>query len=221
MKRILVIEDEVSLREELGILLKNNGYAVLDLDGLGDDPVQEILKLDPDLILMDIIMPQINGQYLLRTLRQSSNVPVIMVTSKNTEMDEMLSLSYGADDYIAKPYHPQLLLLHIEALFKRMHSQPSVLNYRDVTINLERSSLENQEGEMTLSKNEMGIFYFLYLHRGTIVSREALMDYLWDTERFVDDNTLTVNVNRLRRKLSDFGLQDVIETRRGQGYLLK
>lgn len=220
MKKILVIEDEAPLREELGLLLKNNGYEVLYLTSI-EDPVNEILRINPDLILMDIVMPKINGQYLLKTLRQNSNVPVIMVTSKNTEMDEMLSLSYGADDYITKPYHPQLLLLHIEALFKRINKQPSSLNYRHVKINLERSSLESSDGEIVLSKNEMGIFYFLYLHRGSIVSRDEIMDYLWNTERFVDDNTLTVNMNRLRKKLSDIGLQDVIETRRGQGYLLK
>lgn len=220
MKKILVIEDEAPLREELGLLLKNNGYEVVDSISI-EDPVGDILKINPDLILMDIVMPKMNGQYLLKALRQTSDIPVIMVTSKNTEMDEMLSLSYGADDYITKPYHPQLLLLHIEALFKRIHAQPTSLNYRHVKINLERSSLESNDGEIILSKNEMGIFYFLYLHIGAIVSRDEIMDYLWDTERFVDDNTLTVNMNRLRKKLADIGLQDVIETRRGQGYLLK
>lgn len=220
MKKILVIEDEAPLREELGLLLKNNGYEVVDSISI-EDPVGDILKINPDLILMDIVMPKMNGQYLLKALRQTSDIPVIMVTSKNTEMDEMLSLSYGADDYITKPYHPQLLLLHIEALFKRIHAQPASLNYRHVKINLERSSLESNDEEIILSKNEMGIFYFLYLHIGAIVSRDEIMDYLWDTERFVDDNTLTVNMNRLRKKLADIGLQDVIETRRGQGYLLK
>lgn len=220
MKKILVIEDEAPLREELGLLLKNNGYEVVDSIST-EDPVGDILKINPDLILMDIVMPKMNGQYLLKALRQTSDIPVIMVTSKNTEMDEMLSLSYGADDYITKPYHPQLLLLHIEALFKRIHLHPVSLNYRHVKINLERSSLESNDGEIILSKNEMGIFYFLYLHIGAIVSRDEIMDYLWDTERFVDDNTLTVNMNRLRKKLADIGLHDVIETRRGQGYLLK
>ena len=220
MKKILIIEDEVPLREELALLLNNNGYAAVILTDF-EDPVSAILQKDPDLVLMDIVMPGLNGQYLLKQLRAHSNVPVIMVTSKNTEMDEMLSLSYGADDYLTKPYHPQLLLLHIEALFKRMGQQPNTMDYRHVHINLERSSLESEQMELVLSKNEMGIFYFLYQHRGTIVSRDEIMDYLWSTERFIDDNTLTVNMNRLRRKLADIGLNEVIETRRGQGYLLK
>lgn len=176
--------------------------------------------MDADLVLLDIMIPGINGQQVLKQLRAKSDVPVIMVTSKNNEVDEVLSMSYGADDYITKPYNPTLLLLHIEALFKRMNRQHTEEVYRGVKVNVLRSTLEKGGKELLLSKNEMAIFHFLLQHKGCIVSRDDLMDYLWDTNKFIDDNTLTVNITRLRRKLEEIGLVDVIETRRGQGYLL-
>ena len=145
-----------------------------------------------------------------------------MLTSKTTEVDEIMSMSYGADDYVTKPYNPTLLLLRIQALLKRSGKQPAQekQNYRGVILNLLRSSIQYQDQELILSKNELTIFYFLLQHKGEIVSRDDLMDYLWDYNNFVDDNTLTVNINRLRKKLSEIGLSGVIQTRRKQGYLL-
>ncbi len=139
-----------------------------------------------------------------------------MLTSRDTEIDEVLSMSYGADDYVTKPYNPTLLLLHIDALFKRMEKKTGTLVYRDVTVNLLKSTLETDNKELLLSKNEMAIFHYLVSNQGRIVSRDELMDYLWDTNKFIDDNTLTVNINRLRKRLEEIGLQDAVETRAGR-----
>ena len=145
-----------------------------------------------------------------------------MLTSKTGETDEILAMSYGADDYITKPYNPALLLLKIEALFRRLKPQEKQeeLEYRGVFLNPLKSTLRYQDREIVLSKNEISIFHYLLKNRGKIVSRDELMDYLWDCNDFVDDNTLTVNVNRLRKKLEEIQLVGVIETRRRQGYIL-
>ena len=170
--------------------------------------------------MLDIKIPYTNGQQLLKEIRKESDVPIIMVTSKNTEMDEVLSMSYGADDYITKPYNPILLLLRIEAILKRVNKSNNNLSYNHVKVNLLKSTLEYEDKELLLSKNEMSIFYFMLMNKGKIVSRDAIMNYLWGNDRFIDDNTLTVNINRLRKKLEEIDLKGVIETRREQGYIL-
>ncbi|MEI3327898.1 MAG: response regulator transcription factor [Thomasclavelia sp.] len=217
--KILIIEDDLELREELKILLDNNGYHGVILQRL-DNALEEIIKIAPDLILLDIKLPYLNGQQLLKQLRKKSSIPVIMVTSKDSEMDEILAMSYGADDYITKPYNPTILLLHIEAVFKRLQNKETKLYYQGVNVNLSKSVLEKNDHELLLSKNEMSIFYFLLVNQGKIVSRDGIMNYLWGTNKFIDDNTLTVNMTRLKKKLVKIGLIDVIETRRDQGYIL-
>lgn len=216
---ILIVEDDRALQEELKKLLDNNGYRGIILKDF-KNALTEILEIEPDLILLDIMIPYLNGQQLLKRLREVSNIPVIMVTSKDNEVDEILSFSYGVDDYITKPYNPTILLLHIEALLKRLNKTEPKLTYQDVKINLLKSTLEKDDQELLLSKNEMGIFYYLVINQGKIVTRDDMMNYLWGTDKFIDDNTLTVNVTRLRKKLEKIGLVDVIETRRDQGYIL-
>ena len=169
---------------------------------------------------MDIKIPYLNGQLLLKKLREVSNVPVIMVTSKDSEIDEILSYSYGVDDYITKPYNPTILLLHIEAIFKRLQKNEPKLEYHGVKINLLKSTLEKEDMSLLLSKNEISIFYYLVINQGKIVTRDDIMNYLWGTDKFIDDNTLTVNMTRLRKKIAKIGLVDVIETRRDQGYII-
>lgn len=217
--KILIIEDEIELREELKVLLDENGYEGIILESF-ENIKQDTLSINPDLILLDIKIPYINGQQLLKEIRKESDVPIIMVTSKNTEMDEVLSMSYGADDYITKPYNPVLLLLRIEAILKRVNKSNNNLSYNNVKVNLLKSTLEYEDIELLLSKNEMSIFYFMLMNKGKIVSRDAIMNYLWGNDRFIDDNTLTVNINRLRKKLETIDLKGVIETRREQGYIL-
>ena len=219
LMKILIIEDDLELREELKILLDNNGYHGVILQRL-DNALEEIIKIAPDLILLDIKLPYLNGQQLLKQLRKKSSIPIIMVTSKDSEMDEILAMSYGADDYITKPYNPTILLLHIDAVFKRLQNKETKLYYQGVNVNLSKSVLEKNDHELLLSKNEMSIFYFLLVNQGKIVSRDEIMNYLWGTNKFIDDNTLTVNMTRLKKKLVKIGLIDVIETRRDQGYIL-
>lgn len=217
--KILIIEDDFELRKELKVLLDYNGYQGIILQNF-KDALEEILEIEPDLILLDIKIPYLNGQQLLKKLREVSTIPVIMVTSKDSEIDEILALSYGADDYITKPYNPTILLLHIEAVFKRLHKNETKLLYHDIKVDLMKSTLKNENQELILSKNEMGIFYFLLMNQGKIVTRDDIMNYLWGTDKFIDDNTLTVNMTRLRKRLEKIGLYNVIETRRDQGYIL-
>ena len=221
MKKIAVVEDDKVLRQALESLLKENGYETVCLEKFYKAE-EEILCAEPDLVLLDILLPGTNGQKILRNLRQKSQVPVIMVTSREGDMDQILAMSYGADDYITKPYNPTLLLLKMEALFRRI--QPGApqeeVEYRGILLNLLRSTMTYQGEERVLSKNEFSILYYLIKNQGRIVSRDELMDHLWDCNDFIDDNTLTVNINRLRKKLEEAGIQGAIQTRRGQGYLL-
>lgn len=221
MKKIAVVEDDKVLRQALESLLKENGYETLCLENF-DKAEEEILHADPDLVLLDILLPGANGQEILRNIRQKSQVPVIMVTSREGDMDQILAMSYGADDYITKPYNPTLLLLKMEALFRRIQTgtPQEEVAYRGIHLNLLRSTMTYQGEERVLSKNEFSILYYLIKNQGRIVSRDELIDHLWDCNDFIDDNTLTVDINRLRKKLEEAGIQGAIETRRGQGYLL-
>lgn len=217
--KLLLVEDEIKLRDELKLFLENNGYQVDTIDEF-DDTLNLIKKSNSDLILMDINLPNINGEYLVKELRKEINTPIIMVTSKNTEIDELMSINYGADDFVTKPYNPQILLARIERLLVRTKKQDSVINYKDLILDISKSLIKNNDITIELSKNEFRIFYFLLVNQGKIISRDDLMNYLWDNNEFIDDNTLTVNINRLRSKLESIGYNDVIVTRRGQGYII-
>ena len=220
MKKILIVEDDTSISEELKNLLDNAGYNGVILKDF-ENSFDEIKKENPDLILLDINIPKLNGEILLQKIRKESNVPIIMVTSKNTETDEVLSMSYGADDYITKPYNPTILLLRINAIFKRMENKSDTLTYNDLEINPKKGIIKNEKEEIILTKNEMIIFTFLLANKGNIVTRDELMTDLWNNDSYINDNALNVNISRLRTKLTDFGYEDAIETRKGQGYILK
>lgn len=181
---------------------------------------EDIKSMTLDLILLDINLPNINGEMLLKEIRKESNIPVIMVTSRVCEVDEVLSMSYGADDYITKPYNPTILLLRIQNIFKRMENNRDDLFYDDIVVNPKKGILEKNGKVLELTKNEMIIFTYLLNNRGRIVNRDDLMTDLWNNNEFINDNALTVNISRLRNKLQDFGLENKIETRKGQGYKL-
>ena len=183
--------------------------------------VPEILNSGADLVLLDINIPKMNGEQVLREIRQKSEIPVIMVTSRTEELDEVLSMSYGADDYITKPYNPTILLLRIQAILKRIENTGADLyHYRDIEIRQAKGVLNRGQDQMVLTKNEMLIFMVLLHHQGEIVSRDDLMTELWDNSEYISDNALTVNISRLRAKLEQMGYPDVIETRKKQGYVL-
>lgn len=220
MPKILIVEDDNKLRNELSLYLSNNGY---DVDEITDykNSVDVIINSDSDLVLLDINLPMIDGEYICKEVRKTSDIPIIMLTSRTSEMDELICINYGADDYITKPYNPRILIARIEALLKRANKNVSdTISYMGVRVNLSKSTFTYNDKEFDLSKNELKILHFLIKNKSKIVSRDSLMDYLWDNNAFVDDNTLTVNINRLRRKLESAGLGNFIETKRGQGYII-
>ena len=220
MKKILIIEDDESVRSELKELLSNAGYEALILDHY-TNMLEDILSIQPDLILLDINIPYMNGEMLLKNLRKESDIPVIMVTSKNTEIDEVLSMSYGADDYITKPYNPTILLLRIGAVLKRGEKNiTDVIEYHGLSIEIKKGIAKKGSEEIVLTKNEMIIFLYLYERMGSIVTRDELMTELWNNDEYINDNALTVNISRLRSKLRELGVEAAIETRKGQGYIL-
>lgn len=220
MNRILIVEDDQALGEELSILLERSGYLVERVRTF-TEVLAQMQRSEADLILLDISLPGENGEALLKQYRKTSETPVIMLTSRTEELDEVLSMSYGADDYIAKPYHPTLLLLRIAAVLKRTTKGAQGKGYRDVQVSTVRGSLVRDGREQVLTKNEMIIFQLLLEHQGEIVPRDDLMTTLWENDEYLNDNALTVNISRLRAKLSELGLPDAIETRKKQGYLLR
>ena len=219
MKKIMIVEDDEVIKDELSELLKNSSYLVESVKNF-EKAKEEIFKYNPDLILLDINIPYLNGELLLKEIRKESSVPVIMVTSKSGEIDEALSITYGADDYITKPYNPTILLLRIQNIFKRINQNNNALKYKDIIVDLNKSDFKKDDKVLVLTKNEMIIFSYLLNNKEKIVSRDELMTYLWNNEEYINDNALTVNISRLRSKLSNFGYENIIETRKGQGYIL-
>ena len=219
MKKIAILEDDTSIALELKELLKNAGYQVLVITDY-EKSVELILKEKFDLALLDINLPTANGEIILKELRKKTTMPIIMLTSRVTEVDEILSMSYGADDYITKPYNPTILLLRIQNVLKRTENTTSSLIYNNIIVNPSKGILQSETSELSLTKNEMIIFLYLLNNKGNIVKRDELMTDLWNNNEYINDNALTVNISRLRKKLEEFGIKDVIETRKGQGYKL-
>lgn len=218
MYKITIVEDDQIISKELATLLENDGYSTYIVKDF-EHSVEEILSSRGDLVLLDINIPYMNGKTVLQNVRKESNVPIIMVTSKDTVVDEALSISYGADDYVTKPYNPEILLLRIGAVLKRSKLEKSP-NYEDLVIDFQRGTIKNDSIEEILTKNEMIIFSVLLENRGRITTRETLMTALWNNSEYINDNALTVNLSRLRTKLADLGHEDAIETRKGLGYIL-
>ena len=219
MTKIKIIEDDLSIANELKEILENAGY-LAEVTEEFSDILDQIQKEQPNLILLDINLPKINGEVLLQQIRKESNIPVIMVTSKNTEVDEVLSMSYGADDYITKPYNPTILLLRIGAVLKRSERNTDKIFYHNLEVIPQKGIIKQESKEIILTKNEMIIFLYLLQHQGKIVTRDELMTDLWNNDEYINDNALTVNISRLRSKLKEIGYEEAIETRKGQGYIL-
>ena len=223
MQKILIIEDDEKLRKELETFLNKNGFIATSLKKF-DNAVEDIQKIQADLLLLDINLPYTDGEFICKEVRKISNVPIIMVTSRDSEMDELLSLNYGADQYVTKPYNIQILLAKIVGLLKRNQNagnNPDKIDCGEFVLNTAGRIIEKEDNKVELTKNEYKILEYLVLHRQQLISRDEIMDYLWESEEFVDDNTLNVNIKRLRTKLEELGIINQIETRRGQGYILK
>ncbi|MCQ4635925.1 response regulator transcription factor [Anaerovorax odorimutans] len=222
MEKLFLVEDEPKLRRELAAALTKNGYSCIQEDDF-THVVEDILSEAPDLVLLDINLPVHDGFYICRELRKVSPVPVIMVTSRDSDLDEVMSLNTGADDFISKPYNLHVLLARIAAVLKRSGdgNEQTVLNYEGVCLQLLKSKASYAGKEIDLTKNELEILKKLITQREQIVSRDELIRTLWEQAEFVEDGTLTVNINRLRRKLESIGLKGFLTTRRGQGYMVE
>lgn len=222
MQKILIVEDDKKLRKELETFLSKNGFDVKGLEKF-DNTIEDILKEKVDLVLLDINLPYVDGEFVCKEIRKVSNVPIIMVTSRDNEIDELMSLNNGADQYVTKPYNIQILLAKINGLLRRNQNSGRNLEKIDCdgfVLNIAERAIEKDNKKIELTKNEYNILYYLSTHKGKVVSRDEIMDYLWESEEFIDDNTLSVNIKRLRNKLEELELMDKIETRRGQGYIL-
>ena len=223
MSKILIVEDDKKIRQELVTFLNKNGFEAKGLENF-ENTIQDILEEKADLVLLDINLPYADGEFVCKEVRKMSNVPIIMITSRDNEIDELMSLNYGADQYVTKPYNIQILLAKINGLLKRNQNagrNPEKIDCNGFVLNIAERVIEKDNQKMDLTKNEYTILYYLSIHKNEVVSRDEIMDYLWESEEFIDDNTLNVNIKRLRTKLEELGLHDRIETKRGQGYILK
>lgn len=223
MQKILIVEDDEKLRNELQIFLNNNGYKAESLTTF-ENTINDILKINPDLILLDINLPNCDGEYICKEIRKQSQMPIIIITSRDSELDELISINYGADHYITKPFNIQILLAKIASILKRVQNideNAEKIDAKDFILNISKSTIEKDDNAIELTKNEYKILKLLVQNRDKIMSRDEIMKYLWDDESFIDDNTLTVNITRLRNKLEEVGLKELLETKRGQGYILK
>ena len=221
MQKIMIIEDDPAIREELALLLENEGYTTLAIKRFTDIPAQAAQE-HPNLILLDIGLPGKDGFSLCAALRKAVPAPVIFVTSRDAGADEVRALSLGGDDYITKPYSVPVLLARIKAVLRRSGGpeQADLLEAGELRLSLTKGAVSSGGKAVELSRNELQILACLMVRTGQIVSRADLIDALWDNQIYIDDNTLSVNMTRLRGKLAEIGLPDAIKTRRGMGYQL-
>lgn len=219
--KIIIVEDDENIREELKKFLISYGFEIYAPDRF-DNIICDILSSDSHLVLLDINLPMYDGYYICREIRKKSDIPVIIVTSRNTDPDELMSINSGADDFISKPYNTQILLARITSLLKRAYkTTPSQkFEVNGVCLNVSNGTINYNEKSCELTKNEYKILQLLMKDQGKIISRTEIMNMLWQSEEFIDENTLTVNVNRLRNKLSEIGINDFVKTKRGQGYYI-
>ncbi|MBE6043683.1 MAG: response regulator transcription factor [Clostridium thermopalmarium] len=222
--KIMIVEDEPTIRDMLGEMLGKWGYECIKFDDFSQ-VLQVFLKENPHLVLMDINLPVFDGFYWCNKIREISKVPIMFLSSRNTPMDMVMSVNMGGDDYIQKPFYEEVLIAKIKALLRRTYSYtettPSIREHDGIVLNLNNGEVFYGEQKSELTKNEFKILNILMQNIGTIVSREKIMRSLWEDESFVDDNTLTVNITRLRKKLAEIGKENYITTIKGEGYMIK
>ncbi len=221
MISVYIVEDDKHIREELTVLLEHNAYVVAASTQF-DTLVDDIVAQDPDIVLLDLNLPYLDGHVVCRELRERSQVPIIVVTSRDSDLDELMSINLGADDFITKPYNPHILLARMAAVLGRANKtkDDTLLAYKGVELNASKGVVSFEGRSAELTRNELRILQVLLRHAEQIVARETIQQELWQSDQFIDDNTLTVNVNRLRATLAGIGLQELISTKRGQGYYL-
>ncbi|MBF0736612.1 response regulator transcription factor [Staphylococcus arlettae] len=220
--KILLVEDDETLFESLSQTLQQWDFEV---EGIADfdDVMTTVEAVQPEIIIMDIKLPKFDGFHWTRKIRQNSNVPIVFLSSKDSPMDQVMSMELGADDFIQKPFNTNVLIAKIQAIYRRVYefdiSEKSILMWQQAKLDLTKDSISHHDTEIYLSKTEMIILSMLVRKQNQIVTRDTLITALWDDEAFVSDNTLTVNVNRLRKKLADIDMNEQIETKVGRGYL--
>ena len=221
MERILIVEDEEKIREELITALERKGYACILIDQF-EDVAGQIEAAAPDLVLLDLNLPVQDGFFICQEVRRRMDVPIIVVTSSNSDMDELMSLNLGADDFITKPYNMHILQAHIATVLHRAYGrkQNLMLTHKGLALDILKGRISYQGKEADLTKNELGILKLLMENAGSIISRNDIICQLWEMEEFVEESTLNVNINRLRKKLSELGLEDYLITKRGMGYMV-
>jgi len=222
MFKIIIVEDDKEIREELKILLENSGHQVKLVTDF-ENVAQKIIDEQAHLVLLDINLPNKSGYEICSKIRTKSNIPIIFVTSRNNSMDELKGIMLGGDDYIEKPYNVPILLARIQNLLNRTYqkeNKESKIEYKGVVLDILKSTIKYQEKEIELTKTEIKTLYFLLQHKDIIVPRADIINYLWDNEVYADDNSLSVIITRIREKIKELGIDNFIETKRGQGYKL-
>lgn len=218
-QKVGIVEDEGQMRMEIADLLKRYGYGTISYTDFVH--IMEAVRQDtPDLLLLDVNLPYRDGYEICREIREQYAFPIIMLTAQDSAMDEVMALKCGADDFVAKPYHPQVLAAHIEAVLKRTLQQPAgnTMIHKGVTLDTASAAVTYQDKRAELTRNELKILYTLMQKPGQIVARDEIMDSLWQEGQFIDENTLNVNIGRLRKKLAEIGAAEYLETKRGMGY---
>lgn len=219
---ILIVEDDRTIAEKVSEYLSQWAYNVRVAEDF-QDIIGEVSRFSPDLILLDIMLPYYNGFYWCKEIRKLFKVPIVFISSASDNMNIVMAMDMGGDDFIAKPFDLAVLNAKVGAVIRRSYSytgQMNIIEHDGVILNLLDSTVNYNGKQTELSKNEMQIFAMLMENAGSIVSRDTIMMRLWDSESFIDDNTLTVNVTRIRKKLSDIGLLDFVKTKKGQGYTI-
>lgn len=222
---IFLVEDDRALSREISLTLSKWGYSTKEVEDF-ENITNEVLQYDPKLILMDINLPCYDGFYWCSQIRNFMKVPIIFISSKNDDMDIIMSINMGGDDYITKPFSPQLLVAKIQAILRRTYSynndlKSDIIKFKDIILNIVEGKVYFNCENVDLTKNELKIMNILMTNKEKIVSRDEIIEELWDTDEFISENTLTVNVNRLRKKLESIGISDFIETKKGQGYIIR
>ncbi len=224
MFKIMIVEDDHKIREIMMENIKKWNFECIQVEDF-NEVLHNFIKCKPDLVLMDINLPCFDGFYWCNKIREVSRVPIIFISSRTANMDIIMAINMGADDFIQKPFSLDVLIAKITAILRRTYSysnvESNVLEYNGVILNLKDCNFMYNNKKMDLTKNEFKILYILMKNNNEVVSRDKIMKALWEDESFVDDNTLTVNINRLRKKIIDTGLTDFIQTKKGQGYIIQ
>lgn len=223
MYKILLVEDDIDLAKETLIALEKWGFKVNLIDNF-ENIIEEFIYKKPEMVLLDVNLPLYNGFYWCEKIREISNVPIIFLSSRDSDMDLIMGINNGGDDYITKPFSIDVLVTKINAIIRRVYNynnSNNIIGYKDLIFDIEKGIIKFNNKNIELTKNEIRILTLLLKNKDKVVSREILMMSLWDSDEFVTDNALTVNINRLRSKIKELGVEDFIKTKKGIGYIVE